>query len=70
MLSVVNYVSPDLYLDREAPQLLRQLVAGKKLGVKSGSGFYDWSVKSFEEVKQRRDSFVLDMVKRRRGRKG
>ena len=70
VLSVVNYVSPDLYLDREAPQLLRQLVAGKKLGVKSGSGFYDWSVKSFEEVKQRRDSFVLDMAKRRRGRKG
>ncbi len=68
VLSVVNYVSPDLYRERDAPDLLRKLVAEKKLGVKSGSGFYDWSVKSFEKVKQRRDAFVLDMVKRRRGR--
>jgi 3-hydroxybutyryl-CoA dehydrogenase len=66
VLSVVNYVSPDLYRERAAPQLLRQLVDGKKLGVKSGSGFYDWSVKSSEEVKQRRDGFVLEMAKRRR----
>jgi 3-hydroxybutyryl-CoA dehydrogenase len=70
VLSVVNYVSPDLYREREAPELLRTLVADKKLGVKSGSGFYDWSVKSIEEVKQRRDAFVLEMAKRWRRQEG
>ena len=65
VLSVVDYVSPDLFREREAPGFLRQLVAGKKLGVKSGSGYYDWSTKNHEEVKKRRDSFVLEMAKRR-----
>ena len=65
VLSVVDYVSPDLFREREAPGFLRQLVAGKKLGVKSGSGYYDWSTKNHEEVKKRRDGFVLEMAKRR-----
>lgn len=64
VLSVVEYVSPDLYREREAPGLLRKLVAQKRLGVKSGRGFYDWSVKDIEGVKRRRDSFVLEFVKR------
>ena len=66
VLSVVDYVSPDLYRESQAPEFLRQLVAGKKLGVKSGSGFYNWSLRNHEEVKQKRDGFVLEMAKRRR----
>jgi hypothetical protein len=29
-------------------------------------GFYDWSKKSIEEVKARRDRFVIDVLRARR----
>jgi len=41
-------------------------VAHGDLGAKSGKGFYDWSKKSIEEVKARRDQFVIDVLRARR----
>jgi 3-hydroxyacyl-CoA dehydrogenase len=38
-------------------------VAAGELGVKSGKGFYDWSIKSADEVKARRDRFVLEFLR-------
>ena len=45
---------------------MKERVARGDLGVKTGKGFYDWSRKSWNEVRARRDGFVLDVVKRRR----
>ncbi len=67
-LSVVDYVARDLNSEKQAPPLMRALVAAGKLGVKSGSGFYDWSVKDAEAVRRRRDSFVLEFLKGSFGR--
>ncbi len=63
-LSIVDYVSTDLYSERKAPDILREKVAAGDLGVKTGRGYYDWSVKSADAVRARRDAFVLDFLKR------
>src|SRR4029078_13482394 len=62
-LSIVDYVSQDLYNEPRAPEIYRQKIANGDLGVKTGKGFYDWSAKSVDEVKARRDGFVLDFLK-------
>lgn len=62
--SILDYVATDLNSERKAPDLMRQLVDSGNLGVKTGKGFYDWSVKSASEVRARRDAFVLAMLKR------
>lgn len=61
-MSIVDYVSTDLYAEPRAPQLMRDLVTRGDLGVKSGKGFYDWSTKDAAAVKARRDSFVIQFL--------
>lgn len=68
--AIVNYVAQDLYNLPRAPQLMNDLVARGELGVKTGRGFYDWSEKSADELRARRDAFVLDCLKRFRGGPG
>jgi 3-hydroxybutyryl-CoA dehydrogenase len=63
-ISILDYVAQDLYNKPEAPGLMRKLVADQTLGAKTGKGWYDWSVKSAQAVRDRRDSFVLDFLKR------
>ena len=62
-LSIVDYVSQDLYNELHGPELYKRKVAAGELGVKSGKGFYDWSQKSADEVKARRDRFVLEFLR-------
>ncbi len=61
-LSIVDYVSTDLYAEPRAPQMMRDLVARGDLGAKTGQGFYDWSKKDVNAVKARRDRFVLEFL--------
>lgn len=60
---VLEYVAQDLYSEPRAPELYRQKIREGALGVKTGLGFYDWSEKSIDEVRQRRDEFLLRMLK-------
>jgi 3-hydroxybutyryl-CoA dehydrogenase len=68
-LSIVDYVAQDLYNEPHAPEIYKEKVARGDLGVKTGKGFYDWSRKSAEEVKARRDSFVLEFLRAEKARK-
>jgi 3-hydroxybutyryl-CoA dehydrogenase len=68
-LSIVDYDCQDLYNEPHAPDLLRQKVADGNLGVKTGKGFYDWSQKSADGVKARRDRFILDFLRAEKARK-
>lgn len=61
-LSIVDYVSGDLYNEPKAPDLFRAKVEKGELGAKTGKGFYDWSKKDVSAVKARRDQFVLDFL--------
>jgi len=65
-LGIVDYVAKDLYNEAKAPNFYRAKVAHGDLGAKSGKGFYDWSKKSIEEVKARRDQFVIDVLRARK----
>lgn len=62
-LSIVDYVSKDLYNEPAAPPLMKTKVAAGDLGVKSGKGFYDWSKKDAAAVRNRRDKFVLEFLR-------
>lgn len=63
VLSVMDYVSRDLYNEPRAPQLIHDLVEEGHTGAKVGRGFYDWSKKDIEAVRARRDRFVLDFLR-------
>jgi 3-hydroxybutyryl-CoA dehydrogenase len=65
-LAVVDYVSRDLYNEPRAPEYLRDLVRRGDLGAKTGRGFYDWSVKSADQVRASRDEFLIEVLRWRR----
>jgi 3-hydroxybutyryl-CoA dehydrogenase len=66
-LSILDYVAKDLYNEPRAPEQFRERVRSGELGVKTGKGFYDWSVKSADEVKAGRDAFLVEVLRYRRG---
>jgi len=66
-LKILEYVAKDLYNEPRAPEQLRERVRNGNLGVKTGKGFYDWSVKSADEVIAKRDAFLVEVLKYRRG---
>ena len=68
-ISVVEYVTRDLYNEPRAPDYMRNLVAGGNLGAKTGKGFYDWSKKDIQAVKALRDEFILNFVSSRFAKK-
>jgi 3-hydroxybutyryl-CoA dehydrogenase len=65
-LKVVEYVCQDLYNEPRAPEYFRALVRHGDLGAKTGRGFYDWSVKSADGVRARRDAFLVEVLRYRR----
>jgi 3-hydroxybutyryl-CoA dehydrogenase len=67
-LRVVEYVARDLYNEPRAPGYMRDLVGRGDLGAKTGMGFYDWSVKSADQVRALRDEFLVEVLRYRRSR--
>jgi 3-hydroxybutyryl-CoA dehydrogenase len=67
-LAVLEYVARDLYNESRAPEYFRELVRRGDLGASTGKGFYDWSVKSADEVRARRDAFLIEVLRYRRKR--
>ena len=65
-IAVVEYVARDLYNEPRAPEYFRELVRNGHLGAKTGKGFYDWSAKSADEVRSRRDRFLVEVLRGRR----
>jgi 3-hydroxybutyryl-CoA dehydrogenase len=67
-LGVAEYVARDLYNEPRAPEYFRELVRRGDLGASTGKGFYDWSTKSADEVRARRDAFLIEVLRNRRRR--
>jgi 3-hydroxybutyryl-CoA dehydrogenase len=61
--AVQNYVLPDLSIVQEAGRLHQEKVARGELGVKTGLGFLEWTPKKAEEVRARRDAFLIQFLR-------
>jgi len=57
--AVQDYVLPDLSTVQEAGRLHREKVAKGELGVKSNQGFLAWTPEKAQEVRSRRDAFLV-----------
>jgi 3-hydroxybutyryl-CoA dehydrogenase len=53
LLRVMEQLLPEIAASPETPPLLRETVAGGRLGVKSGAGFHDWPPEAAREVRER-----------------
>jgi 3-hydroxybutyryl-CoA dehydrogenase len=62
--AVCDYTARDLYSDRSAPPLFFEKIARGETGASAGKGFYDWREKCAEDVKARRDAFLIDCLRR------
>lgn len=58
--AVSNYLYPDLNKDQRS-EVLNDLVAQGRLGVKSGAGFYDYAEGQGEEKRRRRDELFQEL---------
>jgi 3-hydroxybutyryl-CoA dehydrogenase len=67
-LGVLEYVARDLYNEPRGPEYFHDLVRRGDLGVSTGKGFYDWSVKSADEVRAGRDAFLIEVLRYRRSK--
>jgi len=63
VLAIQEYVNRDLARQPHAHEALKGMVDRGELGRKSGKGYYDWSEKDWDEVRQRRDNFILEFLK-------
>jgi 3-hydroxybutyryl-CoA dehydrogenase len=62
--AVVDYITRDLNNETGMPEILRRKIDNGELGARTGSGFYDWTTKDIEAVKQRRNRFLIEFLKR------
>ncbi len=62
-LAVQESVTPDLCNQPAAGNLLRNLVERGELGVRTGSGLYDWSQRDPESLVRQRDECILNLLK-------
>ena len=62
-LTIQRTTLPDLCRSAEALPVLVEQVESGALGVKSGRGFYDWSVRDARAVTERRDDFLCMLAR-------
>lgn len=61
--AVQDYVLPDISTVQEAGRLHREKVAKGELGVKSNQGFLAWTPEKAQEVRSRRDAFLIRFLR-------
>ena len=63
VLAIQEYLCSSLCNADEPARILRQKAADGDFGRKSGKGFYDWSKRDAQAVIDRRDNFLLELLK-------
>ena len=60
---VQDTVLPDLCAETSANDYLRNLVKDGHLGVSTGKGIFNWTVRNIENDLKKRDTFIIEAVK-------
>ncbi len=60
---IQDYVVPDLSTVQGASPIHNEKVARGELGARTGKGFLDWPPGKAEQVKARRDAFIMEFLK-------
>ena len=63
VLAAFEELYKDLNSSSEINPLLREMVEGDKLGVKSGEGFYEWTPEKIEEIRDRMNRTLIGRMK-------
>ena len=63
VLAAFEELYKDLNSSSEINPLLREMVEGDKLGVKSGEGFYEWTPERIEEIRDRMNRVLIGRMK-------
>jgi 3-hydroxybutyryl-CoA dehydrogenase len=64
--TIHQYLLPSLAANRQPGQLLKSMVQKSQLGMKTGSGFYDWKERDPAALIEARDKQIVREVKRLR----
>lgn len=62
--SVQDQVLPEISNATSALLTMKDLVANGNLGYKTGKGIYDWSQKDMDELKNKRNEFIIHALKK------
>jgi 3-hydroxybutyryl-CoA dehydrogenase len=63
LYAIQSYISESLCSRQKPSELLKKMFDNGDLGVKTGKGFYDWRVRQGHELTDKRDRFLLDLLK-------
>jgi 3-hydroxybutyryl-CoA dehydrogenase len=63
LYAIQSYICGSLCSDKKPSELLENMYDNGDLGVKTGKGFYDWKVRDGNELTDKRDQFLLDLLK-------
>ena len=61
--AIQSYMCEALCNETKPAEFFKDLVKSEKLGAKTGKGFYDWSKRDVNQVIERRDKFLLELLK-------
>ena len=68
--AIQSYMGTALCNSERVSPILEDLAQAGNLGIKTGKGFYDWSQRDPHELLNKRDTFLLEMLKAEREKKG
>ena len=63
VLAAFEELYKDLNSSSEINPLLREMVEGDKLGVKSGEGFYEWTPERIAEIRDKMNRVLIGRLK-------
>ena len=63
-LNISSYLLADLSTQKEPPKMLKEAVAGGRLGAKTGKGLYDWKPEDLARVKKNRETNLIEWLQK------
>jgi len=65
--AIQSYMCKSLCNDTQPSGLLKEKVFSGQLGAKSGNGYFDWTTRDIRAVREKRDRFLIELLKSEKG---